>query len=264
MVNQNILKILRCPRSGTQLHHEGNSLISEEGSVYPIYDDIIDFVIDSDPGNRKVEKGYRAIAESKYDRLVKSPFLMKFLWGIDLSRIPSLDTFYTQFPDGNILDIPCGTGAFENDFYKIKQNATFIAVDYTMDMIRRKKAKCEQLGIKNVIFIRADVARLPFSDGSLDSCLSLNGLHVFPRPEKAAKEIGRCLKPDTSVLASVVCSKIRMFSDVMMKCLMIPRGIYMNCLPFSTYRKFFENSNFVNFNIIFQNGSLIIFQANKK
>lgn len=264
MIPANVLKILRCPRSGSPLRYENKHLVTEEGSVYPIDDGVIDFVVDADLDNQKVEKSYSAIAEYKYDRLVKSPFLMKLLWGIDLSKVPSIRALSDKFTDGGlILDVPCGTGAFENDFYMAKPDTTFIAVDYTMGMIRNKKKKCEKLNLNNVVYIRADVSKLPFNNNSLDGCISLNGMHAFPDPVKAVNEIGRCLVQGGLITVSVVCSKIRIISDIIMKYLMIPRGIYMSCLQYLDYRRFVIQSGFNNTNIISQIGSLIIFEAVK-
>ena len=263
MVVENILEILRCPRSGNKLTFENNQLISQDGSIYPIDDGIIDFVVDTHPGNQKVEKGYNAVAGWKYDKWVKSQFLMKFLWGVDMSMAPSATDFADEYNEGIILDVPCGTGAFENDLYKMNPEADFIAVDYTMEMIRHKKIKCEKMGVDNVTFIRADVSRLPFIDSSLDACLTLNGFHVFPNPSNAAAEIGRCMKQNASVKASVICSQERKISDIAMKYLMIPRGIFTNALLFSDYKYFFEASGFNNCNTISRLGSLTIFEVIK-
>lgn len=94
-------------------------------------------------------------------------------------------------PTGWILDIPCGSGIFSIPVYKSNPRAKFIAVYYFMEMLKTAKYKTEKKGVDNVIFIRADVANLPFAESIFDGAISFAGFHAFPEPSTAGLEIGR-------------------------------------------------------------------------
>ena len=112
-----------------------------------------------------------------------------------LSYLPS------QF-DGVLLDVPAGTGLVTASLYARYPNATIIAADYSMGMLKEAKKRFEDQGLGNVCLIRADVANLPVMDGVVDIVLSLAGLHAFPEKQAAVTEMGRVLNPDGSLIAS--------------------------------------------------------------
>ena len=93
-------------------------------------------------------------------------------------------------------------------------------------------------------FIRADVARLPIADGSIDACLSMAGFHAFPDPSAAAREIGRALRPGGSLSTTIACSGERWVSDMMIERVMKPRGFFSNGLPAETYRRYLRDAGF--------------------
>lgn len=79
--------------------------------------------------------------------------------------------------------------------YETLPDADITCLDHSPDMMERAKRQAERRGLKNVCFRQGDVGRLPFSDGSFDLVLSLNGFHAFPDKEAAYREIFRVLKP---------------------------------------------------------------------
>jgi len=245
-----ILNIIKCPITGSNLSFHDNCLKSEEGLIYKIYDGIIDLVVNNnDDKQSEIESSYNSFSVDKYDRVVNNRLFLKLVWGFDKNKISHLSESISEFSDGTILDVPCGTAFFGIEAYKEKPNSLFIAFDYSIGMLKVAKKRCNEAGIQNVIFIRGDVGNLPFKDNSLNGCLSLNGFHAFPKPDEGAIEIGRTLMTNAPMLMTVVCSDERKISDFMINKVMIPRGFFNNSLPMNTYKNMLINANFNNFDI---------------
>ena len=83
-----------------------------------------------------------------------------------LSRLPS-------DYEGVLLDVPAGTGLFTCSRYANLSNATIVAIDYSMGMLRRARKRFLEHGVSNVHLFRADVANLPVRDGAVDMLLSI-------------------------------------------------------------------------------------------
>lgn len=200
-------EILECPKTGNKLRFDdANSVVAVEGSsiTYPIDEGIVDFCPEVEG---KVSRSYDRYASS-YDAYVTSSSLpMKLFsllfWGTDdfesaqqvLSYLPS------EF-DGVLLDVPVGTGVFTDSLYARYPNATIIAADHSMGMLREAKKRFERQGLNNICFVRADVAKLPVMDGAVDIVLSMAGLHAFPDKQAAVAEMRRVLHPEGSLVAS--------------------------------------------------------------
>jgi ubiquinone/menaquinone biosynthesis C-methylase UbiE len=120
---------------------------------------------------------------------------MSFCWGLGVLKLPVLMRPGREIGRGPALDVPCGTGLFTARAYRRNPEARILAVDFSMGMLRAPRRRAARLGVDNAVFIRADVAKLPFADGCVDGCISMAGFHAFPDPAAAAVQIGRVLKP---------------------------------------------------------------------
>ena len=61
-------------------------------------------------------------------------------------------------------------------------------------MLNAAKNHAEEINLRNIKFFQGDVENLPFAEKIFEIILSMNGLHVFPEKNLAAKEIFRVLK----------------------------------------------------------------------
>jgi ubiquinone/menaquinone biosynthesis C-methylase UbiE len=104
-----------------------------------------------------------------------------------------------------ILDVPCGGGvAFRA--LRPDQDVRYVAADLSERMLERAQRRAKERSLHRVEFALADMCALPFADEQADLFLSYSGLHMLEDPERAVREIGRCLKPGgelvgTSLLA---------------------------------------------------------------
>ncbi len=102
---------------------------------------------------------------------------------------------------GRLLDICCGTGDLAITIARLARYTPEITgADYSQPMLEIAAAKALSAGMRNVLFINADVARLPFPDGHFD-CIAIsfafrNLTYNNPMTGDYLNEILRVLKPD--------------------------------------------------------------------
>lgn len=242
------LPYLRCPVSGAPLFRdgvrdgagEGESLVTASGLRYPIRDGIADLTENAAAARPKAD--YDQIAGLKYNLWIFNPAAMAFTWGVGVLKAPLLMRTKRALVPGLVLEVPCGTGIFTARAYKQSPESKILAVDYSLGMLRAARNRARKLGVRNAVFIRADVAKLPIADGVLDGCLSLAGFHAFPDPEAAARSIGRALKPGAQAMVTVACSGERKISDLMVEHVMKPGRYFTHGLSADTYRSFLERA----------------------
>ncbi len=227
-----LTELLRCPKTANKLRFsDADSLVHVEHSdiTYPIIDGIIDFCPQL---SASVTKSYDKVA-SRYDEyMTSSNIFMKVyntvIWGFG-SDCDYTETVLSYLPsrfDGVLLDVPVGTGVFTDSLYARFPNATIIAVDYSMGMLRLAKDQFARQGLSNIHLIRADVAHLPLTNGTADIVLSMNGLHAFKDKQRATAEMKRVLQKDGSLVACGYVKGDRWLSDWFVKHLGVRRGYF--------------------------------------
>jgi ubiquinone/menaquinone biosynthesis C-methylase UbiE len=134
-----------------------------------------------------------------YDYYIERPPLMRWigrvLWGIDASVLYASMAPIGQVPDGStVIDVPCGGGvAFRA--LGCGQDVRYIGADLSEKMLAHAERRVRTRSLSQIELLTADMTALPFSDGEADLFLSYSGLHMVDDPERAVKEIARCLKP---------------------------------------------------------------------
>ena len=123
---------------------------------------------------------------------------------------------------GVVLDVSCGSGLFSRRFAASGKFAKVVASDFSDAMMRQTKSYCDQdaklrakaEGLEpSLLFVRADVGRLPFATGSLDAVHAGAAMHCWPSPSAAVAEISRVLKPGGVFLASTFLDPTAMLGD---------------------------------------------------
>lgn len=261
---KDVLPLLRCPESHAELNIQENTLVTDEGIRYQIQDGIINLVKKNDQEkNRDIEEGYNRLKSCKYNLAVANPLYLAFVWGIGFVMTPLYMFKMLELPAGWILDVPCGNGFFSNPIYKTNPCAKFIAIDYSMEMLKSAKSRAEKKRIDNVVFIRADAADLPFRDKTFNGGISFAGFHAFPDPLTAGVEIGRSLQKDAPLLMTAACSGIRRLSDYMIDKYLIPNGYFSNSLTMNNYTFFLDNAGIKNLQVNMA-GAIMVAKGYKK
>ncbi len=95
-----------------------------------------------------------------------------------------------------VLELATGTGLIAKHI--VNAAAHIEATDASPEMIA--EAKRDNRSAK-LHFSVQDMFCLPYADGSFDTVIVSNALHIVPQPEKALREIGRVLKDDGVLIA---------------------------------------------------------------
>lgn len=99
-------------------------------------------------------------------------------------------------PGARVLDIGCGPAWFwaaSQGHFPAGLHLTL--GDQSEGMVKEATERCAPLGFASVTGQQADVAALPFADGSFDVVIAMHMLYHVPDQEKAVVEMHRVLKP---------------------------------------------------------------------
>lgn len=97
-----------------------------------------------------------------------------------------------------VLDMGCGAG--HTALALAPKAAAVVAVDVTPEMVALTAQLAQERGLTNVEVRQADVAALPFEDGSFDLVTSRLSAHHYADPQQALSEAARVLKPGGKLL----------------------------------------------------------------
>jgi SAM-dependent methyltransferase len=95
-----------------------------------------------------------------------------------------------------VLDVAAGDGNFA--LACAREGASVIASDFVPRMVELGRARSEAEGY-DVEWVQADAEALPFEDARFDCVGSVFGAMIAPRPEVAASELFRAVRPGGTV-----------------------------------------------------------------
>jgi SAM-dependent methyltransferase len=95
-----------------------------------------------------------------------------------------------------VLDVAAGNGNLS--LLAAREGAAVVASDLTPHMVELGRARLAAEGY-DVEWVVADVENLPFEDARFDCCASVFGAMFAPRPEVAAGEMFRVVRPGGTV-----------------------------------------------------------------
>jgi SAM-dependent methyltransferase len=102
----------------------------------------------------------------------------------------------TAYPAGSlVLEAGCGVGAQTVTLAANSPQANFVSVDISEASLAEARRRVQTLGLRNVVFQRADIFNLPFADTHFDHVFVCFVLEHLPNPEEALERLRRVLKP---------------------------------------------------------------------
>jgi ubiquinone/menaquinone biosynthesis C-methylase UbiE len=123
--------------------------------------------------------------------------------GSDLSLLRDAAAELGTLPAGaRVLDVPTGSGVALRGL-RPGQGVDLVAADISATMLGRAMASARRLGVADQVTPAVtDVGAMPFADGSFDLVVSFTGLHCFPDPHRAIREMVRVLAPGGAITGS--------------------------------------------------------------
>ena len=95
-----------------------------------------------------------------------------------------------------VLDVAAGNGNFA--LACAREGASVVASDFAPRMVELGRARSEAEGY-DIEWVEADAEALPFEDARFDCAGSVFGAFIAPRPERAASELFRVVRPGNTV-----------------------------------------------------------------
>ncbi len=168
------------------------------GAVYPVKNDIIDFLhtLPLSDEQAGIQQRYDEIAASYDDTIVSLVETAGCSWSAYTDEI---ECFMGRQQDQCILDVGCGTAFPIGSF--VPDGASYIGLDCSLKMLDRAH---DFFGTRaGVALLGIDVERMPVAQDSVDACLALFSLNVMLDPSRAAKRIATVLKCHGELLVTV-------------------------------------------------------------
>jgi ubiquinone/menaquinone biosynthesis C-methylase UbiE len=131
-----------------------------------------------------------AIARKQYDHMAGT---YDWLWQSYIARTLALLKRAAQIaPYEIVLDVACGTGAFERMLLAEFATQRLVGVDISPRMLQIAERKCCRFPA--LLFLRARASALPCQSQSFEVIVSANAFHYFDQPLTVLEQMRRALK----------------------------------------------------------------------
>lgn len=154
----------------SKMLEEGVELKSVEPHVYSAFQDV--------HGISSYDKSFGSL----YDKVACNVLYNRIMWGYSTSSYASktMDVLESS-QKGWILDAGCGSLAFTARTYAKYHKRPIVFLDQSLKLIRMAKSRLIKInGVmpSNMIFIYGSALGLPFKEGTFETIISLNLIHV--------------------------------------------------------------------------------------
>ena len=191
-----VLNYLRCPccniHSSFTSEIESKLVCSKCSATFSYAEGFIDFLPDY-PGSR-----------GNAQKTMENGFIVKIYENYVRPRFTSLGTTVKYDDEEQWLsrqvsrltptitvDLACGTGRYARIMSRDYNAQIVFGVDLSKPMLKLAIERDRELGIDNIIYMRADSANLPLARESSNWVNIFGALHLFPNPQQAINEISR-------------------------------------------------------------------------
>jgi SAM-dependent methyltransferase len=100
--------------------------------------------------------------------------------------------------DARIAEIGCGTG--QMSLYLARADRTIVALDLARASLRLGARAAERYGVDRILFVEADLGRLPLRKGAFDVVYCSGVLHHTPDPRAAFAHIAEAARPGGTIV----------------------------------------------------------------
>ncbi len=203
MIENNIVLLLRDPRSNSKLKSDGNALVAENNATYKTDGNLINFLHDEknkateEAASFRWDKSKRLETDSGFIKHQLNDFLLRY--GFD--NIESFKIFLKDVK--TIAEIGAGEGRMV-DWFLEYSNATIFALELS-DSVYYLKEKYKNN--ERVVVVKADALYHPFADGSIDLLSCEQAIHHTDNPGKIFSSLCKSLSRNGKVILAVYAKK---------------------------------------------------------
>lgn len=141
-----------------------------------------------------------------------------------------------------VLDCAAGTGEFS--LAAAGKAASVLCTDQSLLMLERTRRKAQKQELTNISFAQRDVTALSDPDGSFDTVIAANVLHLLPQPEQAVRELWRVAAPGGRlILPTYLQGRAGTAYGTMIKIYQDVGFHYEHAFTPENYQKFLESLN---------------------
>ena len=146
-----------------------------------------------DPVSKKVQEQYE---ENPYPRWrsTNKTLSKNFIYWLNKEIAPNIIEYNDKFNNPNVLIAGCGTGKHSISANRYKNSST-LAVDLSLSSLAYAKRKTEELNIKKIEYMQADILQLKKLNKQFDIIESVGTLHHMKDPVKGLKVLLNILEP---------------------------------------------------------------------
>jgi len=147
----------------------------------------------SDSVSKKVQEQYEEHPYPRW-RFINDNIKFDFLSRLNQNIDPNYVKYNNKFDNPNVLIAGCGTGShpISSSVYK---NANILAVDLSLTSLAYAKRKTEELNIKNIEFLHADILNLKNLNRKFDIIESSGVIHHMKDPVAGLEVLVDILEP---------------------------------------------------------------------
>ena len=118
-----------------------------------------------------------------YDLVACNPIYNRLIWGYSVKIFSKIaNVAFRSAPEGNVLDLGCGSLAFTAKAYGRYAERPVILADQSLKMLRLAKSRLIKQNGKvpdNLVFLHSDACHLPFQENAFTTIISQNLLHCL-------------------------------------------------------------------------------------
>lgn len=152
---------------------------------------------------KEKQNSYDGLFGDFYDLVACNPIYNRLVWGYSIRDFEVALEKNLKENRGPVLDAGCGSLAFTYRFYLNYSDRPVLFFDQSMKLLKKARKRLGPAGSKqneNKMILQADAYNLPFFEGSFDTLISMNLLHVLKDPVPFLKGIGAMVKPGGNFL----------------------------------------------------------------
>ncbi len=118
-----------------------------------------------------------------YDLVACNPIYNRLIWGYSVKIFPQIaNDALRSIPEGNVLDLGCGSLAFTAKAYSQYAERPVVLADQSLKMLRMAKSRLIKQNGKvpdNLVLLHSDALHLPFQENVFATIISENLMHCL-------------------------------------------------------------------------------------